>query len=98
MPLNFRPRGEARYDHQKRVLRRIIETRGVCALLCDPGTGKTASVVDYASALALKTERPIRVLVLATLVALDSWVGQTAKYAAEGVAADRKSTRLNSSH
>src|SRR3546814_3678578 len=71
MPLNFRPRGEARYDHQKRVLRRIIETRGVCALLCDPGTGKTACVVDYASALALKTERPIRVLVLAPLVALD---------------------------
>lgn len=86
MPLDFRPRGEVRYDHQKRVLRRIIETRGVCALLCDPGTGKTASVVDYASALALKTERPIRVLVLAPLVALDSWVGQTAKYAAEGVA------------
>lgn len=86
MPIDFRPRGEARYDHQKRVLRRIIETRGVCALLCDPGTGKTASVVDYASALALKTRAPIRVLVLAPLVALDSWVGQTAKYAAEGVA------------
>lgn len=86
MPIDFRPRGEARYDHQKRVLRRIIETRGVCALLCDPGTGKTASVVDYASALALKTQAPIRVLVLAPLVALDSWVGQTAHFAAEGVA------------
>lgn len=86
MPIDFRPRGEARYAHQKQVLRRIIETRGVCALLCDPGTGKTACVIDYASALALKTQRPIRVLVLAPLVALDSWVGQTAKYAAEGVA------------
>lgn len=85
MPLDFRPRGEARYAHQKRVLRRIIETRGVCALLCDPGTGKTASVVDYASALTLKMGRPVRVLVLAPLVALDSWVGQTAKYAAHGV-------------
>lgn len=85
MPLDFRPRGEARYAHQKRVLRRIIETRGVCALLCDPGTGKTASVVDYSSALALKMGRPVRVLVLAPLVALDSWVGQTAKYAAHGV-------------
>lgn len=85
MPIDFRPRGEARYAHQKRVLRRIIETRGVCALLCDPGTGKTACVVDYASALALKTQRPIRVLVLAPLVALDSWVGQTAHFAAEGV-------------
>ena len=86
MTLNYRPRGEPRYAHQKQVLRRIIETRGVCALLCDPGTGKTAATIDYVSALALKTERPVRVLVLAPLVALDSWVGQTAKYAAEGVA------------
>lgn len=85
MPLNFKPRGEPRYDHQKKALRRIIETRGVCALLMDPGTGKTAVVIDYASALALKVERPVRVLVLAPLVALDSWVGQTAHFAAEGV-------------
>jgi len=84
--INFKPRGEPRYEHQRRVLRRIIETRGVCALLCDPGTGKTAATVDYISALALKTDRTVRVLVLAPLVALDSWVGQTAKYAAEGVA------------
>ena len=86
MTLNYRPRGEPRFEHQKRALRRIIETRGVCALLMDPGTGKTAVTIDYASALALKTERPIRVLVLAPVVALDSWVGQAAKYAAEGVA------------
>ncbi len=85
MTLDYRPRGEPRYDHQKRALRRIIETRGVCALLMDPGTGKTAVTIDYASALALKADRPIRVLVLAPLVALDSWVGQAAKYAAEGV-------------
>src|SRR6266542_380435 len=85
MTLDYRPRGEPRYDHQKRALRRIIETRGVCALLMDPGTGKTAVPIDYASALALKADRPIRVLVLAPLVALDSWVGQAAKYAAEGV-------------
>lgn len=86
MTLNFKPRGEPRYEHQKRALRRIIETRGVCALLMDPGTGKTAVTIDYASALALKADRPIRVLVLAPVVALDSWVGQAAKYAAEGVA------------
>src|SRR3546814_5051820 len=85
MTLNFKPRGEPRYDHQKKALRRIIETRGVCALLMDPGTGKTAVVIDYASALALKVERPVRVLVLAPLVALDSWVGQTSHFAAEGV-------------
>lgn len=86
MTLNYRPRGEPRFDHQKRALRRIIETRGVCALLMDPGTGKTAVTIDYASALALKVDRPLRVLVLAPVVALDSWVGQAAKYAAEGVA------------
>lgn len=85
MTLNFKPRGEPRYDHQKKALRRIIETHGVCALLMDPGTGKTAVVIDYASALALKVERPVRVLVLAPLVALDSWVGQTSHFAAEGV-------------
>ena len=86
MTLNYRPRGEPRFAHQKQALRRIIETRGVCALLMDPGTGKTAVTIDYASALALKVERPLRVLVLAPVVALDSWVGQAAKYASEGVA------------
>ncbi len=85
MALNFKPRGEPRYDHQRRALRRIIETRGVCALLMDPGVGKTAVAIDYASALALKVERPVRVLVLAPLAALDSWVGQTSHFAAEGV-------------
>lgn len=83
--LDFRPRGEPRYLYQKRALRRIVETRGVCALLMDPGTGKTAVAIDYASLLALKTERTIRVLVLAPVVALDSWVGQIAKYSAEGL-------------
>lgn len=83
--LDYRPRGEPRFTHQKHALRRIVETRGVCALLMDPGTGKTAVTIDYASLLALKTQRPIRVLVLAPLVALDSWVGQAAKYTAEGV-------------
>lgn len=83
--LDFRPRGEPRFTHQKHALRRIVETRGVCALLLDPGCGKTAVTIDYASLLALKTQRPIRVLVLAPLVALDSWVGQAAKYTAEGV-------------
>src|SRR3546814_20611258 len=83
MTLNFKPRGEPRYDHQKKALRRIIETRGVCALLMDPGTGKTAVVIDYARALAPKVERPVRVLVLAPLVALASWVGQTSHFPAE---------------
>lgn len=41
---NFVPKGEPRYRHQRQMLRRIIETRGVCALLCSPGTGKALDI------------------------------------------------------
>lgn len=84
--IQYRPRGPVRFEHQKQALRRIIETRGRCALLLEPGTGKTAVAIDYASLLALKAERSIRVLVLAPVVALDSWVGQTSGFASHGVA------------
>lgn len=82
----YRPRGPVRFEHQRRALRRIIETRGRCALLLDPGTGKTAVAIDYASLLALKANRPVRVLVLAPVVALDSWVGQATAFASHDVA------------
>jgi hypothetical protein len=84
--IQYRPRGPARFEHQRRALRRIIETRGRCALLMEPGVGKTAVAIDYASLLALKADRPIRVLVLAPVVALDSWVGQAVEFSAHGVA------------
>lgn len=82
----FQPAGPPRYRHQKSALRKIIETRGVCALLMDPGTGKTATALDYASLLALKAPTgETRVLVIAPLVALDTWILQSEEYVAEGV-------------
>ena len=47
--------GRPRRKYQLRALRRVIETKGVTALLLDPGLGKTAVVLDYASLLALKS-------------------------------------------
>lgn len=73
--------GPDRYRHQRQALRRMIETRGVCALLMDPGTGKTAPTLDYMGLLALKSPRQeARVLVVAPLVALDTWVEQAGVY------------------
>lgn len=84
--MKYVPAGPPRYAHQKQALRRIIETRGVCALLMDPGTGKTATVLDYCSILALKNpRRETRVLVIAPLVAIDTWVDQSKTYVHPGV-------------
>lgn len=50
-------------------------------------TGKTATTLDYASLLALKSpRREARVLVLGPLAAVDTWVTQSREYVAEGVA------------
>lgn len=68
------------FPHQMRVLQRIIETKGVCALLCDPGTGKTRSVLDYAAMLATKTDAEVRVLIIPPLAAIDGWVEQAMQY------------------
>lgn len=83
----FVPGGPKRYLHQQRGLQKIIQTRGVCALLYDPGLGKTATTLDFASILALKSPefkdgfgRPVkevRVLVIAPLAAVDTWVLQS---------------------
>lgn len=73
--------GPTRFAHQKAGLRRLISTRGVCALLFDPGMGKTAVVIDYAGLLALKSPREeARVLVICPLVAVDTWVIQIEKF------------------
>lgn len=82
----FKPAGPERYQHQTRGLKRMIRQRGVGALLFDPGLGKTATVIDYLSVLALKSpEQEIRALVIAPLAAVDTWVLQMEKYAADGV-------------
>jgi hypothetical protein len=73
----FRPGGPTRYKHQQRGLKKMLETGGVTALLFEPGTGKTATTLDYASILALKSPTlEARVLVAAPLAAIDTWVSQ----------------------
>lgn len=84
--MKFIPEGPPRYAHQARALRKMIETRGVTALLYEPGTGKTAPTLDYSSLLALKApEGEARVLVIAPLAALDTWVLQAETYVHHGV-------------
>jgi len=70
-----------RYIHQKAALRRLIELGGIGALLMEPGTGKTAVAIDYACLMALKQPevdgaKECRVLVIAPLAAVDTWVQQ----------------------
>lgn len=73
--------GRPRRKYQLRALRRVIETKGVTALLLDPGLGKTAVVLDYASLLALKSPtEEARVLVVCPLAAVDSWVIQAEEW------------------
>lgn len=72
------------FKHQRQALRKVIETKGVCALLMDPGTGKTRVVVDYLSMLALK-HGSVDVLVTAPLSALDTWPDQLQQWTPEGV-------------
>lgn len=82
----FIPGGPPRYVHQRRGLQKAITTGGVFALLFDPGTGKTAVVIDYACLLALKSPTgEACVLVIAPLAAVDTWVLQTQKFASPQV-------------
>lgn len=82
----FVPKGPKRFDHQKRGLMKLIQTGGVTALLFDPGLGKTATVLDYASLLALKASSgEVRVLVVCPLAAVDTWVMQSEMYVHDGV-------------
>lgn len=76
----FEPYGPPRFAHQKRGLAKIIATNGRCALLWDPGLGKTSTVLDYLSVLAQASRRQVRVLVLAPLAAVDTWVLQIHEY------------------
>ena len=77
--------GPPRYAHQRRGLQKLISTKGIGALLFDPGTGKSAVVLDYIGLLALSkvpsdpaTEPTpeVRVLIICPLVAVDTWVIQ----------------------
>lgn len=82
----FIPGGPERFAHQKRGLRDLLNRRGVGALIMDPGTGKTATAIDYMGVLALGLGRDeIRVLVVCPLAAVDTWVDQMGKWASPDV-------------
>lgn len=73
--------GPERYAHQRMALKKLISVGGVGALLMEPGTGKTAVTLDFMGVLALKTPKvdgvqEVRVLVIAPLAAVDTWVQQ----------------------
>lgn len=82
----FVPGGPERMKHQTMGLRKLIENGGTGALLFDPGLGKTATVLDFCSVLALKQKpneigvQETRVLVIAPLAAVDTWVQQASVY------------------
>lgn len=73
------------YRHQIAGVKHLIAKRGVAALLLAPGTGKSAVVITYASLLAMKLDREVRVLVMAPLSALDSWTNQIEQWMLPGV-------------
>src|SRR5690606_26809349 len=82
----FVPGGPPRFEHQKRGLRDLLRRRGVGALIFDPGTGKTATTIDYMCVLALGLGvEEVRVLVVSPLAAVDTWVDQMGKWASPEV-------------
>lgn len=78
--------GRPRRPHQVKGLRFLIKKRGVGGLLFDPGTGKTAVAWDYMSILALAhPAQEARVLVVAPIAAVDTWVTQAEEWASPQV-------------
>lgn len=58
--------------HQAQALRAIIERKGVCGLLCDPGVGKSKPIIDYMGLLWTKRGQ-VDWMVTVPLNALDTW-------------------------
>lgn len=86
MATNLHMSGPPRYAHQTQGLRWLIKQRGVAALVFDPGTGKTATTVDYLNVLANKLPgQEVRAIVVCPSVALDTWVTEIRKWLGEPV-------------
>jgi len=78
--------GRPRMPHQIKGLKFLIEKKGIGALFWDPGVGKTAPTWDYLSVLALKSPaQEVRVLVVAPIAAVDTWVNQAKEWASPQV-------------
>ncbi len=73
------------FDHQIEGLRQLVKNDGVYALLWDPGTGKTKTVIDYLSWLSLAAQSEVRVLVVCPKAVTDSWVEQTEHFSSVAV-------------
>jgi SNF2 family DNA or RNA helicase len=74
------------FAHQVATLNRILADGGVHALLHDPGTGKTRTVVDYCGVLATGLRRVVRVLVVCPKDVQDTWLTQLKTFLAADVA------------
>lgn len=61
--------------HQAKAVKFIESQDGIAALLFEPGTGKTGSVMAWLDKLASR-QKEVRVLVVAPLTATDTWVLQ----------------------
>lgn len=72
--------GPPRFQHQTEGLQKIIENEGVFALLWDPGTAKTATVIDYLGWLSTAAQQEVRVLVCCPKAVTDSWQDQMLKF------------------
>lgn len=70
---SFTPRIES-FEHQTEGLKALIANDGVYALLWEPGTGKTKTVIDYLCWLATAARSEVRVLVVCPKVVTDSWI------------------------
>lgn len=68
------------FEHQVEGLKRLIASNGVYALLWDPGTGKSRTVVDYLGVLAVAGQGTVRCLVMCPKAVTDSWVTQAKMY------------------
>lgn len=68
------------FQHQLDGVRRIVESGGKMALLCDPGTGKSRMVIDYLGLLAVNFDRPVRVLIASPKSVQDSWLTEFDKW------------------
>lgn len=77
--------GQPSFAHQIEGLRRLIQYDGVYALLWEPGTGKSKTVVDYLGWLATASTQNVRVLVCCPKAVTDSWQDQMQKFMGRGV-------------
>ena len=81
MPYPYRTRPRI---YQAEALQKLAQTGGRCALLMDPGTGKSKVAIDYLGALTMKYGAQDW-LVTAPLSALDGWTLEVERHLPEEI-------------